>query len=828
MNINKLIQSNTYTTEETTCPGCNNHCHIRLYHFPNGKRYASGNNCEKIYANAQENGDKGRNMFREKYTLLFDRQRHQPENARLRIGIPRALGIYENFPFWHTLLTKCQIEVVLSSQTTTATFERGARTIMADNICYPAKLMHGHIEELMRKKVDRILYPYVVFEEKEDAKSRNSFNCPVISAYADVIRSSINPERNAGIPFDSPVISFKSKKLLRKSLVDYLQSIAPWLTKKNILSAIHAASEEQHHYRLSLQQCAEEIYNQAKSAGRMTILLAGRPYHTDPLIEHKIAQATADMGADVITEHIAIDAGATVYDELNAVSQWAYPNRIFKAARYVGDTHDPLLQMVELTSFGCGPDAFILDEVAAILERYHKNLTILKIDDVNSIGSLKLRMRSLLESARQYVGAADMAEVKPFVTTRPFGKADRRKTIIAPFFAEGYSEYLPALLSLAGYEVVNLPMGSQTDAEMGLQFANNDICYPATLVIGGIMQALQSGEYDLDNTAVIITQTGGQCRATNYYSLIKGAMIKAGYAHVPLLSLATGSGVQATQPGFEIHWLKLIRPITYTLCFADCLQKLYYATAPRQKQPGEAERLRAYYMAEADTLIRSKRSTKLPRLMQQAVAEFRKITQEKKVPVMGIVGEIYVKNNGFSHKYITRWLVEQGVEVVPPSIVDFFSTNFVMQHRNKELHIRETDTPSWFTDILYHRIRRVAKRYDTICAEHPYYRPSVDIFDYNRLSERVLSSAADFGEGWFLPGEICHLAESGVDYVISLQPFGCIANHIISKGVEKRLRELYPHLNMLFLDFDSSTSDANIYNRLHFMVANAKSVASEK
>lgn len=827
MTLEQLIQSNEYDTSFEVCQGCENHCQVRLFHFKNGKTFASGNNCEKVYSSFHEAGKRGVNLFQEKYRMLFGgsvegSSEKKDKRTGVVIGIPRGLGIYENWPFWRTLFAYCGIKTLLSATSTVPLYEKGVRTIMADNICFPAKLMHGHVFDLIEKRVDRIFYPFVVYEQKEDEQSRNSFNCPIVSAYSDVIKSAVDTAGKYGIPFDAPVVSFNDKQMLTKACVEYLATLG--VLRETALAATDEAWRAQNEYLDTLERRGREVLEKAEKEGRMVILLAGRPYHTDPLIEHKISRAIADMGVDVITEHVARRMGSNVYGELNAITQWAYPNRIFKAARFVGESGYQGLHMVELTSFGCGPDAFILDEVQSILSRFKKNLTILKIDDVNNIGSLRLRVRSLVESTRGNLSGHPnhVSQPAPFVTTRTFMPQDRKRTILAPYFAEGYSELLPALFSLTDYEMVNLPQGSQQDAETGLRYANNDVCYPATIVIGSIMNALNSGKYDLGNTAVIITQTGGQCRATNYYSLIKNAMVRSGYADVPLLSFATSADISATQPGFNIKWRKVIPMLLHAMAYADALNKIYHSAAPRMDY-GVAQQLREKYINLACEAIRLRDSRRIQKLMREAVREFgAAVDRTKNVPVIGVVGEIYVKYNSFSHKNVVNWLLENGVEVVPPSLIDFFSTSFVSRHANRELNIRKETTPAWLTDVFYRYIRHVVRKYDRICVDYPYFRKSTNIFDIARLSKQVISTAADFGEGWFLPGEICHLAETGVKNVVSLQPFGCIANHVISKGIEKRLRCIYPDVNMLFLDFDSSTSEANIYNRLHFLVDNAR------
>ena len=853
--LNDILNANQYTSEYETCPGCENHCTFRLFHFANGNTFYSGNNCEKIYSNRTDSSRQGTNMFAEKYKLLFHREANTKNsqlsilNSSLKIGIPRALGIYENYPFWHALFSYCGIKVVLSQPSTNTLYERGIHTVMADNICFPAKLMHGHIYNLITRGVDRIFYPYVVYEQKEDKHSANSFNCPIVSGYSDVIRSAIDPSDRHSIALDSPTISFNNSRLLTKSCCEYLTSLG--IDKTTAIAAVNVAQQAQNEYKTILANRNNEVLQRAIADHRMVILLAGRPYHIDPLIEHKISHAIADMGVDVITTDIAFNHTSSVFNEINSLSQWAYPNRIFKAAHFVGNHQYSNLHLVELTSFGCGPDAFILDEVGSLLSRYNKNLTILKIDDVNNIGSLRLRIRSLIEStkskATQYCppvlggraeggGGIFNSQLSilnsqltpiPFQTTKTFETSDRQRTILAPYFAEGYSEFLPSLMKVAGYRLVNLPIGSQSDAETGLKYANNDVCYPATIVIGSIMNALKSGKYDLDNTAVVITQTGGQCRASNYMALIKNALTAEGFSHVPVISFALGAGLQNTQPGFKLSIRRMARITLHTLLYADCLAKLYHASVVRTKpeiSQTDIKNLYNHYITESFSYIERRDTYGLISLLSRAVNDFSSLTDfSRRVPVIGLVGEIYVKYNNFSNKNVIPWLIAQGVEVVPPSLVGFFSTAFVNTHIYRKQNIKAVATTSRLvSDALHHYVLRTMRRYDAVCRPYPFYRPFTDIFDNARLASDIINLAADFGEGWFLPGEICHLAHSGVNNVISLQPFGCIANHIISKGIEKRFKRFYPNLNLLFLDFDSSTSEANIFNRLHFMLRNTQ------
>lgn len=817
--LTHLVHSNSYESSFEVCPGCANHCTVKVFKFSNGNTFYSGNNCEKHYSNHSDAIKKGVNMYTEKYQLLFSRH-VKIDKPRAIIGIPRGLGMYENYPFWYTLFTTCGFRVTLSSPSTNRVYDSGIRTIMADNICFPAKLMHGHIMDLVNRKVDRIFYPYVVYERKEDEDSKNSYNCPIVAGYSDVLKSSMNTAKNYGIEIDAPVITFSDPDLLYRSCGKYLAELG--VDKATAKRAIQLAWEEQNKYLKQLTQRATEVLEAAEKENRMVILLAGRPYHIDPLIEHKISSAISEMGIDVITENVATVAGSDVYKKLNAVSQWAYPNRIFKAAYFVGKSKYPNLHYVELTSFGCGPDAFILDEVNAMLQHFGKNLTILKIDDVNNIGSLRLRVRSLVESVRMQQQPA-LQQPKPILKTKVFEVSDRRRTILAPYFAEGYSEFLPSLFSLLGYHLVNLPMGSQADAETGLKYANNDICYPATIVVGSIMNALKSGEYDLNNTAVAITQTGGQCRASNYYSLIKNAILSEGFTQVPVISMATNAGVSNNQPGFTIKWSKVIKITAYTMMYADCLAKLYHASVVREIHEGDALRLRHKYTELGNVVISQNRPSEILNLMKEAVSEFNDhIDATKKLPRIGIVGEIYVKYNGFSNKYVVDWLAKQGIEIIAPSILNFFTNSIAHRHVMRDMNLKKLTTPVWFTDAFYRWLQVQMRRFDRICKAFPFYTPFTNIFDDVKNASKIVNPAGNFGEGWLIPAEYCHLASIGVNNVVSLQPFGCIANHVISKGIEKKVKQLYPKMNLLFLDFDSSTSDANVFNRLHFMVENAK------
>jgi len=812
----------SYSANQTQCKGCENQCAITRFKFDNGNVFFAGNNCEKMVGNTNGQQQKGINLYAEKYDLLFDRQQPATKDA-ITIGIPRALGLYENFPFWHTLLTACGFNVQLSDPSTMPLYETGIKTVMADNICFPAKLANAHILNLIEKKVDRIFMPFVVYEFKEDASTVNSYNCPIVSAYSEVIRSAIDPEGNAGIPFDAPTFTFKNKTLMEKGCLAFLSRLPSpkKLSHKLMKRAFNEAILAQQLYQQQLVDRCHYVYQQALKENRPVIVLAGRPYHTDPLIQHKLAQIVAGFGADVITEDI-VRMTEIHTERIQSITQWAYPNRIIKAATLVADAPENV-HFFELTSFGCGPDAFMLDEVSDILRRKGKFATFLKIDDINNIGSNKLRIRSQIESLKHKGQATRQILTGPSfnkaVETKPFEQTDQLRTILLPWFADFYSPLIPPLFKLNGYKAVNLPPSDEQSATYGLKYSNNEICYPATLVIGDFMKALDSHQYNPDEIALAITQTGGQCRATSYASLLKKALISAGLERIPVITIALGGGAN-NQPGFHLNMRKTFNIAVHGIIFADCLAKMYYATLPREKEAGAAEKLKQVYLTLAANAIEANDTRALLNLIAEAADRFTGITVRKEVPQIGVVGEIYVKYNNFGHKDVVKWLGKQGIETVLPPIIDYFTSTFVNRIARKKGYVDIKPMPGYVYQFAEKYIYQVVANMEKRCRKYPYFSSFNRPEEIGKAAAPIINLNAQFGEGWNIPGDFAHFAQTGINKVISLQPFGCIANQIISKGIEKRTRKLYPNLNLLFLDFDSGMSEANLLNRLHFMLEN--------
>lgn len=805
-----MLSKAEYTSSILHCRGCENQCAVTRYRFGNENLYYSGNRCEKVFTNKGSAAVSGLNAYEKKRSLLFDRTEVQLPHPLLVVGIPRCLNMYEEYPFWHTLLTECNIQVRLSGTSDFRHYEQCAGMVMSDNICFPAKVVHSHVDDLLRQGVDRIFMPFVLFE-KPERQMQNSYNCPIVTGYSQVVKS----VQAGDVPIDSPTISFKDSSSLYKQCRGYLGALG--VPASAVRAAIQKAREAQERYEREITACNEQILAEAKEKKALIVMLAGRPYHTDALIQHKVSEMVAAQGAYVLTDDLVRGKDIDMPD-VKFLSQWSYPNRILKSAGWVANEGEDV-QFMQLTSFGCGPDAFLTDEVQALLRISGKNLTLLKIDDVNNIGSLKLRVRSLIESLRlgahQSGGGGECPASLP-----PFTARNAKQKIIIPFFTPFISPLIPSLMNLAGYDVDNLPMSDGASCEWGLKSSNNEVCYPATLIVGDIVKAFKSGAYDPETTCVAMSQTGGQCRASNYLSLIRKALVENGYRNTPVISVSFGSGIENYQPGFKVNWIRMLPIVLASLLFSDSIAKFYYAAVVREEQQGEADRLRFKYLDMAKGPIARNKPDELYAYISLAAAEFDRICRAEEHPKVGIVGEIFLKFHPFAQKNVTGWLVSQGVEVVYPTLTDFFLQSFVNAKDNKREHLKHKYLPKFIIDFFYKKIQRQIDRVNAVAAGFRYFMPFDSIFEKAALARPAISLSAQFGEGWLIAGEVAALAGQGVSHVVSLQPFGCIANHIIEKGIENRLKSLYPQLNILSLDFDSSVSEVNITNRLLLFINN--------
>jgi len=819
-------------TDMVQCKGCTNNCQVVRFKFPNGNLSFAGNKCERIFHSKTKSDKEGVNQIEAKYKLTFSNANQLPEGADAKnpkyIGIPRVLNMFENYPFWHALFTESGFTPILSDESNTKLYRGGIFSIMSDNICFPAKLTNGHIMNLIEKGVGRIFYPLVIMEQKEHEHDSNCFNCPVVSGYPDVIRSAVNPEQKYGIHFDTPVVSFKDEKSLYDCCYNYLHSLG--VKRQTIKKAIKKAVEAKFAVRDALVKSEKQILDEAVKNGSMLFVMTGRPYHVDPLINQRVAQIVTDLGAHIISDDVFREEEDRCL-EMNYISQWTYPNRVIHAAHGVARLPKNV-QLIQINSFGCGPDSFLMDEASNILNAAGKNHTVIRVDEISSPGSVRLRLRSLIESLKQSSAMSLNQKNEEYKALHNSftEKEKKEKTILIPWFSDSLSPVFPVFFKRLGFNLINLPKPDEESIQYGLKYGHNEVCYPATLVLGDIMKFLINNRDERDKYVVGITQTGGQCRATNYLALIKNALVTAGFSDMPVLSLNTGTAYGNEQPAFTAD-VKLAFSLAFkAIHFTESIAAMYRSMVVREKVKGTSKFLMDKYINLAIDYMEEKKEDKLIKLLEEAIEEFNNMPTNGLEPrVVGLIGEIYIKYNSFGQLHIGEWLQERGIEVVVPSIFSFLLQFFVNDKVNHKNGIERTSFISRrFQDMLRMYVDNRDKKWEKVNKKFRYYRPESNIFDQAKDASQVINLVNQFGEGWLIAGEVMELSRMNVNKVVCLQPFGCIANHIVARGIENRLRKACPQTGMLFLDIDSSVAKVNLENRLHFLVDQMEQEEKEK
>ena len=803
------------TTNLTRCKMCTNHCLLTIHKFKDGERFISGNRCDNPLGKLKKNS--APNMYEYKYNRLFSYVPLEPSQApRGEIGIPRVLNIYDSYPFWFTLLTALGFRVVISDDSSKKLYEKGIDTITSDSICYPAKLVHGHIINLIEKGIKRIFYPCVIFEEKEDKNSQNQFNCPIVMSYPEVIKNNLDILKEKHIDLMIPFFSFESKEILKKTILEEFEKFD--ISEEEVQSALDLAWEERLNFRKDLKNKALEIIKDLEKTGKTGVVLCGRPYHCDKEIHHGIPNIINSFGIAVLTGD-AVASISSLDEELRVVDQWTYHSRLYRAAAYVGKSN--CLELIELNSFSCGIDAVTTDQVAEILANHGKVHTLLKIDEISNLGAVKIRIRSLL-AALDYKKKVLKKSIKKKIEYKKakFTKNMKKDyTILAPQMAPMHFKLISVAFKQEGYNLEILPETKEA-LDYGLQYVNNDACYPSILVIGELISALKSGKYDLDKTAVMISQTGGSCRATNYLGFLKKAIKDSGFEKVPILSL-NANGFEK-QEGFKIT-LSLAHRCLLAVSYGDILMKLLYHTRPYEINKGESEKLYNTWNERVKINIQNGSFFEYKRNITNIIEDFSNIktSSEKKVKV-GIVGEILVKFSPFANNHLAEFIENEGGEVYTSSLMNFikyciFSDIFINERFKGKLSALKLKITLWIID-------RYTKVIDNALRKNKKFGNDESIETLAKKTSKYISIGNQSGEGWFLMGEMIEFIEKGVPNIVCVQPFGCLPNHITGKGMIKKLREEYSDkfVNIAPIDYDPAYSEVNQLNRIKLMLSVAK------
>ena len=821
--INEL----TFATELSRCPHCNNHCLLTINKFSDDRSFITGNRCERGLG-LEKNKENIPNLYDYKYKRLFQYKSLKKDEApRGTVGLPRVLNMYENYPYWATFFKALGFATTLSPRSTHKIYELGIDSIPSESECYPAKLAHGHVQWLINKGVDFIFYPCIPYERNEFPDSDNHYNCPIVTSYAENIKNNVEDITSGKVRFLNPFMAFTSEEILTNQLVKVFAGEFPEISAAEVKAAAHQAWEEQNAFRQDMAAKGEEVLKYMEETGRRGIVLCGRPYHVDPEINHGIPDMITSYGMAVLTEDSIAHLG-NVERPLIVMDQWMFHSRMYAAANYAKKRDD--LDVIQLNSFGCGVDAVTTDCVADILNGSGRIYTCLKIDEVNNLGAARIRIRSLLAAIRVRERRKVKRTIKPANYNRIIFTEEMRKnyTILCPQMSPIHFELLQPAFQASGYNLVIPDIPTRDCVDFGLRYVNNDACYPSVIVVGQLMAAIESGDFDMSKTAVLISQTGGGCRASNYIGFYRRALSKAGYPDVPVISLNL-NGLEKN-PGFKLT-PKLIQHGLYALIFGDIFMRCVYRVRPYEATPGSTDALHEKWKKKViefvtrDSFLSHKEYKKMCR---DIIHDFDTLPiLDIKKPRVGIVGEILVKFHPAANNHLAELLESEGAEAVVPDLTDFllycfYNTNF--KHEN--LGASKKSMVLCNMGIKFFEWLRKEAR--AAFEESERFTPPAYIEETAARAKHIVSIGNQTGEGWFLTGEMLELIHDDVPNIVCIQPFGCLPNHVVGKGVIKTIRHENPTANIVAIDYDPGASEVNQLNRIKLMLSTANKNLNKK
>ena len=809
------LQSFKTDTATRYCSKCGNNCLLTVNLFPDGREFITGNRCEKG-AGLERTNTSIPNLFDYKYKQLFAYKPLPKEKAvRGEIGIPRVLNMYEHYPFWFTMLTELGFRVVLSSRSSKKIYELGMETVPSESLCYPAKLTNGHIKDLLNKGIKTIFYPCLPRDEKEQSEANNNYNCPIVTSYPEAVKANIDELRSDSIRFIFPFLPMDSKQGMQERIYEEFRMFG--ITRAEAARAVEQAYAERDKVRCEIKAKGEEVLSYLEEHNLKGIVLAGRPYHLDPEINHGIPEMVTGLGMAVLTED-SVDHLGRVDRPLRVLDQWVYHSRLYCAASFVATRSN--LELVQLNSFGCGLDAVTTDQVHEILEQYRKTYTLVKIDEINNLGAVRIRIRSLLAAMQERERKNILPQKMYESSERILFTEEMRKeyTILSPQMSPIHFELIEEAARLEGYRIEILPDVEMGVVEEGLKHVHNDACYPSILVVGQVMAALKSGRYDLNKTAVIMSQTGGGCRASNYIGFIRKALREARMEQIPVISLNAG-GLEEN-PGFKVS-MRMLKRCVMAMVYGDLLMRLTYAVRPYEKNSGETNDLLNKWLKELKPVLAKMSIWEYHRNIRKIIKEFESVEiLDVKKPKVGVVGEILVKFHPFANNYIVDILEKEGAEAVVPDLLDFFlycAYNGVYK-REKLAGSLKGELISRYIIWRIENYRRVMKKE---LSKSKRFHPPKSIYELADLTKGVMHLGHQTGEGWFLTAEMLELIESGASNITCLQPFACLPNHITGKGMVGELKRRYPDANIVPVDYDPGASHVNQLNRIKLMLSMA-------
>ncbi|WP_321994911.1 acyl-CoA dehydratase activase-related protein [Clostridium butyricum] len=794
------------------CRGCSNSCLLTINRFPNGNRFIAGNKCDTPLGNNTKDRNIP-NLYEYKYNRIFNYEPLELNKAKRGIiGIPRVLNMYENYPLWFTLFTNLGFRVEISEKSSKKLYEKGLTSIVSETACYPAKMTHGHVEDLIEKGIKNIFYPCILHESREFKNATDTFNCPVVTSYAEVIKNNMDSLEENNVNFMNPFLPIANKSKLKKRLKDALSIFN--ISQREINYAVDKAWDEQENFKKDIREKGVETLKYIKDHNIQGILLGGRPYHVDPEINHGMPKLINSLGFAVFTEDSVAHLGE-IDGKLNVVDQWAYHSRLYRASNFIIDHDD--INLVQLTSFGCGLDSITTDAVAEILECGSKIYTNIKIDEGSNLGAARIRLRSLKAAIEERKNK----NIETSITkkdTKKFINPGKNKTIIVPQFSPIHFNILESAFRACGYDLVVLNNGDNAIDE-GLKYVNNDICYPAIVVIGQVIEALKSGRYDLENTSILLAQSEGQCRFTNYTSVLEKALKEAGYEDLPVLSLSL-AGVDKTN-SLEGMNLDLVKKSIVGVIYGDLLSRVLHRVRPYEKIKGSADELYKKWTRICRESFEQPLKKNFKSIISSIIKEFEELPRiDVYKPKVGLVGELLVKFNPIANNSIVNMLEKEGVEVVHNDLLSLFLSSAKNQIFNYK-HLDGKYISKLKGEITIKLIEKYQKVYIDALKKSRIFYVTEKIDEMAHNASKIISLGNQSGEGWKLPGEIMELENWGVNNVVCMQPFGCLPSHAVARGTIKALKKLNNKLNIVTIEYDPGSSEVNQNNRIKLMLASA-------
>ncbi len=831
----------SYTQESNSiCPFCTNHCKRTIVTFSNGNSWVTNNRCERgeVIGNPKDQAVREKvkqktkkkdaipNLYKIREQLLFRKYpcKSLLDSQNIVIGIPRVLSFWDNMPFWQTFFTSLGFDVKISDESSRKMYENGLSAVTSDTVCFPAKLVHGHIRNLIEKKVDRIFMPSITVIKSENREKTSESMCAIVKGYPIVIRNSDNPKRRWDVPFDAPLFHWYTDKDRNEQLTKYMGETFG-ISKKVVLEAIAIGDKAQKAFKSQLKKEGKKIIDMVKREGKYAVILASRPYQNDALVNHDLPDIFLSMGIPVLTADSVpgieeIDLGDSTLDIVNN-----YHARMLSSAIMAAQTE--YLEYVQIVSFGCGHDAYLSDEIIRLMKEISgKTPLILKLDESDIKGPLQIRVRSFIEtlSMRKKQGnALEIHDLEDPYKVK-FTKQDaKERVVLVPNTSHAFSRIMSAAMEAQHLKTIPLEIGREEAIRLGKEYVHNDICFPAQIVIGEALAALKSGKYDPDCTAIAMGKYVGDCRLTHYGKLLRKALDDAGFSQVPILT-NDDIDIHNMHPGFKMNLASSIR-IAFALPMIDVMEELLRKIRPYELNAGAANKAFERGMDYIVEGLAKNGVQGAKKGFQRAIRLMKKVPYDKtnKRPTVLIVGEYLLNFHPGANHDIEEYLEKNGFEIIEARMTDVIrKTYFYKAAQNKEYHLHKPlGEKAWYhaTNIFFDAAHDLT---DKIAREHPLYEPACRMDDLVKDSDSIIHHTFDTGEGVLIPAEIIHHAKHGCKAFVILQPFGCLPNHVVGRGIAKKLKEMYPDVQILPLDYDPDVSFANIENRLQMLIMNAK------